>query len=652
MEDAQDARNDGADDARNRLTEGKTDLLLPRFIRRDGEGVFVDLRHLSDGTEFQRLIERLMAAGYLFRGLDYRAFCTLLFESPASAVQARVKSAAAAGREPLLRWADELASFEPQRAALYRNLQISGSEAHYLFEPLVIAEPAGENEDGSPATVERETALDFDEFVVQMWLKGVRAGLDEASIRRCIENRQFGREQIARSVPPTPGTDAAVRELWSGLRRDDTPRVLSDGRADLTQFSNRFPQVKAGVRLLCKVPPVPGTAGRNLRGEELAPAPPSDFALEDLAGAGTRVEREDGEQYLVAEIDGFVDIDAESNRISVSETIVNRQGVSVRTTGDLALMGDRYEEYGEIQERRTVEGRTITTHADVYGNLLSSGGEICVKKNLSGGSAVNRDGPIRVEGLAVNAWVHAPRGEIRIRRAEGCVLSGRQVVVEEAVACEIYGEQVRIADSRGCSIAGSEVAIAHAASRGAADTTIFMLLPASEGIDSEIERLAEEAEALKDVERRASEARRQLTALPEVARYVRLAGLVRSGEAVLTGEQKPAFDALARQAAPHLKVLGKLSDQAERLKSALEELAASRARLEEDKRKLGQGVRCVIDDIFPGVVVRTLLRKPGEPALGGLQAAQLKAALHAVDAGGEILARDRSGPFEWQLEPP
>jgi hypothetical protein len=59
----------------------------------------------------------------------------------------------------------------------------------------------------------------------------------------------------------------------------------------------------------------------------------------------------------------------------------------VRTTGDLLLTGEVYEQHGEIQEKRVVQCRSITAYADVFGRIVSSGGVVCLKHNLVGGSA-------------------------------------------------------------------------------------------------------------------------------------------------------------------------------------------------------------------------------------------------------------------------
>ena len=145
-----------------------------------------------------------------------------------------------------------------------------------------------------------------------------------------------------------------MREQTLALHRDDSPAILANGRIDLGFFKNHFPQVAEGTRLLQKMPRRLGQPGRDIDGSVLEAELPRDFEIEDLAGPGTRVERNAKGEFLVAARDGFLNIDAKSQQVSVTEKIVNREGVSQRTTGNLILVGDHYEEHGEVQEHRTV----------------------------------------------------------------------------------------------------------------------------------------------------------------------------------------------------------------------------------------------------------------------------------------------------------
>lgn len=48
------------------------------------------------------------------------------------------------------------------------------------------------------------------------------------------------------------------------MRQDKTPKIHPDGRVDLSQFANFFPQVNAEDKLLEKIPRVLGKPGMNV----------------------------------------------------------------------------------------------------------------------------------------------------------------------------------------------------------------------------------------------------------------------------------------------------------------------------------------------------------------------------------------------------
>lgn len=656
----------------NRIAFGDDDFLevdfpLPRFFVRRDDGLFVDLEHFRDSSEFRLLVERLISAGCLFRDLDYPAFSALLFEFEPGVAIERLQRCKARDGSALLRWAAALERFDAARTTLYRAPRIEDDVAEYLFERLVIeveaeVQPYGDGGEESPSAtpdpgpearvVEQETDLDADEFVIQMWLKGVRYGIDIEAVRKAIGQRWLGRMVIARGVPPEQGQDATVRELAEGLHRDDAPRVGSNGRVDLTQFRSRFPQVREGVRLVQKVPPVLGVPGRNVAGEPLEPAVPQNFEIEGLAGEGTRIEKSEGCEYLVAAMNGFLSIDHATNKMSISEKIINKQGVNIRTTGNLALMGDEYEEFGEIQEGRTVSGKSITTHADVYGRLVSSGGTIAVKRNLSGGCAINRDGPITVDGLAINAVLQAPRGEITVRHAENCVICGQRVViVEKAVACDIHAREVEVAESEGSAIAGQKIVIGSARERRGNESLVSVIVPDLDGFARLEAALVERMKDLDEADERARQAAERARAQPDVARYLAIAQRVKSGEVKLRPEQLPAWDALARKAAPVLRALGALSSEVDARAGQRKALEVERKELAARREEQCTLAQLSIEQTSPGVIVRTMRRAIDSTSLNELPVAELRALIRSIAGSGQPEATPSAGSFEWKFTP-
>ncbi len=326
---------------------------LPRGLLQRDEGVFLDLSLAP--AQLRAAVEQLFQSGQLLAGLDYALFLLTLFHAP-------VPRSAPRG-DALLRIAARVAPFPPQRRLLYKQVKIRGDSAEFYFEALL---PGADGQ--VPARRE------FDELVADLWGKGVRYGLDSLAVRALLDAGKAERITVARALAPQPGRDAQLVEVSQGIHRDDAPRERPDGRLDLLSFKNRFPQVKKHARLLRLLPGAPGLPGYDLAGNVLPPPAPLALDLASVAGAGTQVERYSDGDFLVASVDGYVNVD-EHGKISIDSKIVSREGVSSRTTGNLKLRA-AYEEFGEVQEQRLVDGSDITIHGDVYGHLHSHGGLI------------------------------------------------------------------------------------------------------------------------------------------------------------------------------------------------------------------------------------------------------------------------------------
>lgn len=635
---------------------------LPRFIAKDENGVWVDLNYFGGSADFSEWVGRMFVTGAYFRGLDYPVFLRLAYDFEPGVVADEIGACEAAGRSPRVRFAAGISHILPLRIPLYRSVKVSGGRAEYLFEPVsleftvqqAVGEPDETGEQRSartePVVVAQKTRLDFDEFVGQMWLKGVRYGIDEAVVRKAISEDYVGRETIAAAKAPTAGRDAGVEELSDGLHRDDAPGLLPDGRINLARFRNRFPQIRAGAKLLRKTQLVLGDLGRELSGRPLAPALPKDLDFATLAGPGTRVETTPHGDYLVAAIDGFLDIDNDTSKMSVTEKIVNRGGVSLRTTGDIALMGDEYEEHGEIQEGRVVEGLNITTFADVFGKVVSKGGVVILKKNLSGGAVIDHGGQVMIEGRASGATILAPGGEVTVRCAENSVIVGRRVVISErAVGCDILADELEVALAEASVLGATALSIAAVRPRGPAETLVSILLPPD---GEQLELLAAARAQLEGLELADDEAKRQMEALrgrPGVANYLTIAGKVRRQELTLSAEQKAAFQKLRDSVAPILKALAQISEQGKARAGHRETLQAAIAGVEAARRTANEAVKCSIGEISGEVIVRTRQIAPDAKPPASLPPNELKVFLRAMPPGCRPLFTGSSGGFEWRL---
>ncbi|WP_165390886.1 flagellar assembly protein A [Pseudoduganella lutea] len=320
-------------------------------------------------------VDALFQAGAFLAGLDYAVFQRMLYGAGPALP-------AAWHGQPLVRVADAMVSFEPARRGLYRSPRIESGVASCFFEPVLLANAVG---------IPELSRLEFDEFVADMWCKGIRFGIDVPTVRAVMAAGGRARIVVARRLDPVDGRNATIVEVSPQLRRCNAPRALANGRFDLHAFENRFPQVKAQVRLLRKDPCTAGTRGIDLSGEPIEATAGTDLELTAVAGPGTVIEHLDGHDYLVSAAEGFVNIDR-NGRLSIGPKIVGRDGASVRTTGNLQLAGD-YEEFGDVEENVIVEGSGITIHGNVFGHIASRGGAVHLKRNLMG--AASSMAPVR-----------------------------------------------------------------------------------------------------------------------------------------------------------------------------------------------------------------------------------------------------------------
>ncbi len=624
------------------------ELILPGYIRRETGRVVVDPAQFPSKQEFERIIDRIFAAGFFLRGLDYPVFQSLLYGKHCPVSSAGIFLA------------QEIAVFAPERQSLYHPLKITEDQAEYLFEPVALERPyevplfeTGEDGQDIQVGVEQRmeripTELDLDEFVAHCWKNGVRFGIDCKRVRELLQVKHPERAVIARSLPPTEGKDAGIAEQTKALHRSDAPSLLPDGRVDLSHYANRFPQIHKGTLLLMKTPRQLGEMGRRLDGQPIEPRLPNDFDIQTLAGEGTHIERYEEREYLVASISGFLDIDAQTNRISVMEKIINREGVSTRTTGDLILEGDQYEEYGEVQEGRNVEGKNLVFHADVFGRVSSTGGNILIDSNLSGGMALNRNGDIEVRGMVSNAVLRSAHGAIRAQRVENSVLVADYVEIESAVQCTILAEVIVLGTAAGCTIGGKRVSIGELRDHGPDDTMISMLMPDLKGF----ERLqAEERKYLAECEQVNTRLQQNLCTMtnePEVQQYLVLAGKLQRKEITLSPQQKVKFQQLAAHLAPTLKRIKQTRDDYAAMQLEISGVHERIDKIEEQTRKASDGIGCHLDKVQGVVRVRPLVVLLDAPPLQRMSPRDLRVHLRNSVAGEKMLFSGNASRVSWQ----
>ncbi|WP_371875596.1 flagellar assembly protein A [Duganella aceris] len=605
---------------------------LPIGLLKRADGIYIDLGMAKPALI--AAVGHVFQSGYYFTGLNYPVLIKALYDvgPELGAVEA-------------LRLAGDVRLFDAARRALYKNPKMGSGYAEYYFELLYIEETT--LPDGT-VIPERQTRLDIDEFVADMWNKGIHFGIDVAAVSTAIAAAKPDRITFASDLEPEPGQDATVVEVASELHRSDAPKARADGRVDLQSFENRFPQIKENMRLLKKQPAVPGLPGFDLSGRMTAPQPPKDLTLRFYAGDGTEArELEDGE-YLVSTREGFLSVDAKSSRISITDKIVSTEGVSGRTTGNLELAG-AYEEYGDVQEQRDVTGSDITVHGNVYGNITSRGGTVVLDRNLVSGSITNADGSISIAGVASNSVIHTGKGRITITRAENCVISGGSVKIEEASNCEIIADEIVISVAEGCAVAGRNVDIESAGPRRRTEMIIYVLVKDVAQFDQEIADLDVRLAAFDQSNQACVAEMERIAALPDVRRYLALAAKLRTQELTLTAEQGQVLRKIAGAVASDLQAINKLKLELQAGHTQHKLLSDRLARVIEQKVEAAGIARCGLHMVSGETLVRTMLFGADTTALTQLPPKDIKQRLRGTPSGGELLFAESAGSLDWHL---
>lgn len=634
-------------------------MAMPVFVYNRADGVFVDLPKLSVAEGgFERFVDRLFESGARFTGLDYELFLKLLYDEE-WLLEAMAKT-------PSLKVAESIVRFQPERQALYRTVKMLPKDlrAEYMFEPVSLEETYkaplyGEPEGGVAPIVGYEnktrevpTKLDFDELVTDMWLKGVKFGLREEAIRKTIASGDTVRLPIALHIDPTDSRDAEIIEVCADLHRDNSPRILANGRADLSVYKNRFPFVKKGTRLLRKVPRKLGKPGRKVTGEAIEPDIPKDLDLARLSSIGTAIEQDKDGEYVVAAMDGYVGIDAKLNSISITEKIETKEGISARTTGDLALSAEEFIEHGEVQEGRTVRGKHMTFLSDVFGNVIAEDGNITISGNLSGGRIVSQGGNVTLGKRATRAVVIARDGELTAAQCESSMLVARVVRIEHAINCEIIAEELYADVVEGCNIAGKIVRMRSSGERRGTETLVTMVVPDGSILDQGI---ADTGKML--VEARSAAAAKlaeieTLKAEPEFAKFLVLHGRIESGGIKLTAEQAVNWQKLVEKHSRAVQQLAFLKREADALTASAGDMEATLASMEQEQQEMGQNISCTIERVDGHTVGQTMRTVNGLDSLSTMSAIEIRNTLQTMDASKARVFYGDEGSIEWKFEKP
>ena len=564
---------------------------LPGFLQLTTRGVLLDLCKFTDSAEFSEFVTGLFSKDWYFTKLDYEIFSNLLY-TPHRLHRASL----------VVRIAADLVAFSPYRKNLYKGVKFLANDtlAEYAFAPAMLETTIQHPIYGPAPVVEVDgiaqtqtlppqiigyedrihfepTHLELGEFIAALWNKGVRFGLKIAQITQAIEENKSQRIAIAQALMPTKGVDARIQEEFDGMHRDNAP-VSLDGKVDFRRFKSRYPQAKKGCVLLKKIPLQQGETGFTTTGAALTPATPKDIDLAALCGAGARVEFSPKGQVLLAAIEGFIQVDAVSGVVSLTETIEAKEAVSAKHTGDLDLSGEDFIARAEVQESRVVKGKNMQLKAAVYGTLISDAGHISAQGVLQGAHLiVSGAGSIEATQRATNTTIHAPQSSVVLDYAENCVVIGNRVRIKTAVNCAIVAQQLTIGEGKGCALAAHAVQAQLLLNSRHGATNLIVLTPDQEKPQQTKKLIRARVDS---AQQKVSHNDTQIHAIntdPDFSRFLSIIQAVRAGKVALSAQTQEKLQGLHRIHTGALLSLQRLAKEnaglRELLAGSLDELA-------------------------------------------------------------------------------
>ncbi|HEX5337721.1 MAG TPA: hypothetical protein VFW53_04720, partial [Gallionella sp.] len=368
-----------------------------------------------------------------------------------------------------------------------------------------------------------------------------------------------------------------------------------------------------------------------------------------LSSTGTHVVKEADGEYIVSTLDGFLTLDTKSNKVSVTEKIESKGGISIKTTGDLALGVDEFIEHGEVQEGRAVRGKHMTFRSNVFGSVLSKDGNITIDGNLAGGRAESQEGNVTLGGRASRAVIRAPNGNVQAKYCESCTIVGKVVRVEHAINCEIIADELQADLVEGSMVAGKTLKLASTGERRGTETLVTMLIPDMSGFEQSIAKLNKEiADAQSNIaaKKRESEAAK---ADPEFVKFMGLAARIKSGAIKLTAEQTVNWRKLVEKNAKAHNQVVKLDGDISALESALKAAEEELSYVIRDRDAVGGNVSCTIEKVAGHTTGQSMKSSTGVGAFSTMSGNDIKALLQKPDAHKKRIFSTDSGAINWKF---
>ena len=225
-----------------------------------------------------------------------------------------------------------------------------------------------DKEKGEPLTVEA--------IVQSLYSKGVVFGMKVENIRGIVQNPVYDNpELMAEGTFPANGKNGEIKFLIN-LEHNALPVISEDGSVNYKEM-NRIENITKGQPLAVLIPPLQGTGGKTVMGQELR-------ALNGkpaLLPKGRNVSIDSGGQTLISEIDGQV-LYADG-KISVFSTHEVKADVD-NSTGNIRFIGNVSIRGNVLSGFEVEAGGNIEVNGVVEGAVLKAKGNIILKRGMQG----------------------------------------------------------------------------------------------------------------------------------------------------------------------------------------------------------------------------------------------------------------------------
>jgi uncharacterized protein (DUF342 family) len=304
-----------------------------------------------------------------------------------------------------------------------------------------------------------ELALEGDVRVTYEELRGILEqnrithGLDEELLREVAASPYlFVNEPlvIARGTPPIPGKDGQIEFLVQSSEKKG-PQEREDGSVDFYNVLQLL-NVEKGQLLAKKIPPVKGTPGRNVSGEEV----PAKEGKEARFQVGKNVLLDQEKKHAYAAMEGQVSI-TENGKLNVLSVFEVKGDVdfsvgNIDFVGSVVVHGNVHPGFtikagGDIRIAGSVESATLQARGSIeirggiighHKGTITAG--VDVKAGFIQNAIVKAENDIIVSQMIMHSQVSA--GHDVICKATKGLIVGGTVQAGEKVIAKIIGNAI------------------------------------------------------------------------------------------------------------------------------------------------------------------------------------------------------------------